>query len=77
MAIKFRLRSEAHLADPQDLTPSEMLIILYLRLREAELLGGASRDEMAEGTGVAVRSLDRALPVLTKHGFVERYRAPL
>lgn len=53
-------------------TPSEALVLTYLRLRQVEGRGGATRQEITQDTGVSDRTLDRALTQLSKQNHIEK-----
>lgn len=73
MPVKFKLARPYDQQDVPKMPPSEKLVLIYLRLREVEGRGGATREDMELDTGVSYRTLDRALTALKKAGGVERY----
>jgi len=54
-------------------TPSEALVLTYLRLRRSEGKSGATREQMVRDTGVSDRTLDRTLTKLKQEGVIEKH----
>lgn len=73
MPVKFKLARPYDQQDVSKRPASEALVLTYLRLREVEGRGGATREDMELDTGVSDRTLDRTLTTLKKAGGVERY----
>lgn len=55
---------------PTDLTPSERLILMFLRLHEQLHKKGATQEAIQKGTGVKGRTFERSWKTLQQRNFL-------